>query len=691
MKKILLAIAALFCTTLSFAQEFMVVEHVNGVYNAIDVDYIKQGYFKTYEASGLGTAEDPFNIAAANAKCKETGETPTAQDYYIKGVIVSTPRNTSGTTFFYIADDISGINRLYAYQVLLYGNYELQRGDEVVLFCSLYNYSNYSPEATGEIVSINGQAIETPKPQGAGTLEDPYNVMAALEYIKGLGADVQSDKDIYVKGYITTIREQFSAQYGNAQFTMSDSKEGSNTLTFYRGLYLGNRKWVEGDATLAEGDEVIICGKVVNYKGTTPETVQNKAYIYSLNGKTDDTPIETAGTLAKPFTPAEANAFIATLPADTNTDKDYYIKGKLVKYANKGEFGIQYGNASFYISEDGSESSELFYVFRTLYLGNVKYNDESWVTPAVGDEVVICGKLVNYKGTTPETVANNSYIYLLNANNNGSGGGDSPSSDAKVVTIADFNAAAVSTDKWYQLTGTIKNLKDSDPYGNFDLEDSTGSVYVYGLLSEKGGEKKKFQDLVAAKGISNGKKITIVGTRGEYNGKIEVLNAYFVSIEGGNDTSGNTGLETNFANGQGAFTIEDKDLSALSFVWKADSKGYMKASAYANATNNAAESWLVSPTFSLKNATTPVMTFNNCCNYTKEGNITDYIKVMIFDGANWNEAAVSNLPDGKSWTFVDSTVDLKPVAGKENVKIAFKYVSTTVVAPTWEIKTVSIK
>ena len=30
-------------------------------------------------------------------------------------------------------------------------------------------------------------------------------------------------------------------------------------------------------------------------------------------------------------------------------------------------------------------------------------------------------------------------------------------------------------------------------------------------------------------------------------------------------------------------------------------------------------------------------------------------------------------------------------AGKENVKVAFKYVSTTAVAPTWEVKTVTIK
>ena len=108
--------------------------------------------------------------------------------------------------------------------------------------------------------------------------------------------------------------------------------------------------------------------------------------------------------------------------------------------------------------------------------------------------------------------------------------------EVKKVTIAEFNAAAESTDVWYQLTGTVKNLKDGDQYGNFDLEDETGSVYVYGVLSEKGGEKKKFQELVAAKGIKNGDKLTIIGNRGSYKDKIEVLNAYFVSVESGSET-----------------------------------------------------------------------------------------------------------------------------------------------------------
>jgi hypothetical protein len=74
-------------------------------------------------------------------------------------------------------------------------------------------------------------------------------------------------------------------------------------------------------------------------------------------------------------------------------------------------------------------------------------------------------------------------------------------------------------------------LKAGDKYGNFDLTDATGSVYVYGVLSTKGGAKQKFQELVTAHNIQNGTTITIIGNRGSYNGKIEVVNAYFVSAQ----------------------------------------------------------------------------------------------------------------------------------------------------------------
>ena len=386
------------------------------------------------------------------------------------------------------------------------------------------------------------------EPAGDGTKDSPYNVAGVLAYLETLGPDVDSPKKIFLTGVVTSVKEQFGTQYGNATFTISDTDEGPNAFTCYQVYYFNNNKYnkdneTNNDINVNEGDVVVVYGTVVNYRGSTPETKAREAYIVSINGKTMEPSkpssgeAKGSGTQTDPYNATAANAYIATLAADVESEKEIYVKGKVSSI--KEAFTTQYGNASFYISDNGDDKEEQFYVFRTLYLGNKKYTEGDQIK--AGDEIIICGKVVNYKGNTPETAPNKSYIYSLNGKTEGGGGGsNTPSGDATPISIADFNAAAVS-DVWYQLTGTVKNLKEGDLYGNFDLEDATGSVYVYGLLSEKGGEKKKFQDLVAAKGIKEGCKLTIIGNRGEYNGKIEVMNAYFVSIEGGAEPSGGGG------------------------------------------------------------------------------------------------------------------------------------------------------
>ena len=61
------------------------------------------------------------------------------------------------------------------------------------------------------------------------------------------------------------------------------------------------------------------------------------------------------------------------------------------------------------------------------------------------------------------------------------------------------------------------------------------------------------------------------------------------------------------------------------------------------------------------------------------------------DGTNWTEIALSNYPTALSWTFVDATADLSAYAGKKNVQIALKYISTSAKAGTWEIETLGVK
>ncbi len=92
------------------------------------------------------------------------------------------------------------------------------------------------------------------------------------------------------------------------------------------------------------------------------------------------------------------------------------------------------------------------------------------------------------------------------------------------VTVADFLAAAEGTAQ-YELTGIVKNLKNTT-YGNFDLVDATGSVYVYGLTGAGalGSNDKSFASL----NINEGDVITIVGTRGAYNGTAQVAGTAYL-------------------------------------------------------------------------------------------------------------------------------------------------------------------
>ena len=100
------------------------------------------------------------------------------------------------------------------------------------------------------------------------------------------------------------------------------------------------------------------------------------------------------------------------------------------------------------------------------------------------------------------------------------------------VTAEQFLAAAEDA-TIYKLTGEITRVVNAT-YGNFDITDATGTVYVYGLLTPTGEAQKQF----AAAGLKQGDTITVYGTRTSYNDAPQMKNATYISHvagEGGND------------------------------------------------------------------------------------------------------------------------------------------------------------
>ena len=311
---------------------------------------------------------------------------------------------------------------------------------------------------------------------GSGTLADPYNPAGAINAVKDLtwtsNTEYQKTEKVYVKGKISKIANNGtfaqSGTFGNASFYISEDGSESGEFYVFRTMYFNGEKYTSG-TDIKVGDEVIIYGALMNYKGNTPETVANECQIYSINGETGPgggggggtTPSGEfgSGTLADPYTPVGAANAVKDLTWTSNTEyqktEKVYVKGKISKIANNGTFtqGGTYGNASFYISADGSEKDE-FYVFRTLYFNGEKYTSGTDIK--VGDEVIIYGALMNYKGNTPETVAGESNLYSLNGatsgegGSGGGGGGDTPSgSSLSFATNSDAQTWAADTDGTY--------------------------------------------------------------------------------------------------------------------------------------------------------------------------------------------------------------------------------------------------
>jgi len=82
----------------------------------------------------------------------------------------------------------------------------------------------------------------------------------------------------------------------------------------------------------------------------------------------------------------------------------------------------------------------------------------------------------------------------------------------------------------------LGGIKDSDSYGNFNLVDKTGSVYVYGVLPGWGSPKGKFQEI----GVAEGDTLTIVGYRTSYNGTDEGGGGFFISKKSPTSTTPDT-------------------------------------------------------------------------------------------------------------------------------------------------------
>lgn len=301
-------------------------------------------------------------------------------------------------------------------------------------------------------------------PSGTGTAADPFNVAGAVKYIEDGGSESELK---YVKGKVVSVEQgSFDATHGSLKYYISDDGTPTNQFYVYNGYAGPNRTKFSGEDALKQGDEVVICGNLIVFSGT--KEFQTGNYIVSLNGvggtDTPGTPSGEAkgtGTEADPFNSVAANNLATSLGSGEVSDKEYYIKGKIQEI--KDQFAAQFGNATFYIADD--EKSQKFLIFRTYYFGGEKWKEGDGQLK-VGDEVVVCAKLINYMGNTPETNQGGKLI-SVNGKTSIEGGSEKPDTPS----TGDTTTPNGNFETW--VDGKPNNWKTASSAGNASLAQST--------------------------------------------------------------------------------------------------------------------------------------------------------------------------------------------------------------------------
>ena len=366
----------------------------------------------------------------------------------------------------------------------------------------------------------------------------------------------------YVKGWVKKLANGHAdgiSKFNNALFYMVD-EQGNTEEDFYAYQVYGlNGEKITNPDGVAVGDYVVIYGELTNYNGTFETVGKGAAHIWKStnpalgeSGNSGNNPTEVVGdgSFENPYT---ANDVL--LLNNTVSGKHWvkaYIVGQINgKSISGAEFNAPFSgssnddgsvnnyNTNILIANSADETNSGNCVPIQLPNGALRTGLNLVQNPDMdGQEVLIYGSLEAYFGAAgvkaPEYAKVGDKEFGVNPNV------EQKEPTAKVVTIKEFIDAPESPEVYYELTGVISGLSaggNAVVYGNFDLADETGSVYVYGLTKEfiavgTTSNDKSFASL----GLKDGDKITLRGFRGSYNGKIEVMGAYFVKlISSGNE------------------------------------------------------------------------------------------------------------------------------------------------------------
>ena len=275
-----------------------------------------------------------------------------------------------------------------------------------------------------------------------GTLDNPYTCAKAIEACSALPDKGTTSDMVYVKGIITQILEPFGTEYGNATFFMSDDgKAESPQFEAYRVLYLNNVKYTDvTKQNIKVGDEVMLNCTFKNYGG---QAENDKGYIYELKAGTK--PVLTATETSVKVAADVKEAKFAIRPVNVSkwTARTAETYDWITSVTASGE-----GNADLVVA----------------------------LTENTTDAERVAQIIVSAEGAADLTLTLTQ---------------KAPEAITKLYKIADFVAAEVNADKWYQISGIVTEIVNAT-YGNVFLKDGSGAeIFVYGITATEVAKNDK--------------------------------------------------------------------------------------------------------------------------------------------------------------------------------------------------------
>ena len=215
------------------------------------------------------------------------------------------------------------------------------------------------------------------------------------------------------------------------------------------------------------------------------------------------------------LTLAEAIA-ICQQAGTTETTEKYYVRGTITEISNE-----KYGNMTI---TDGTDS---LFIYGTYSADGSTRFDGLTDAPAVGDEVLLYGTLMNYNNTKPEMMN----AWIIDSVKGEVAPPVFPEFDT-TLTIAEMLALPLSsgeiTEGRYYVVATVQSVSKPE-YGAMIIEDETGSISVYGSYSADGSVGYAQMENKPVKGD----KVKLYVTVQNYNGTMEIKNAWIVEVIAG--------------------------------------------------------------------------------------------------------------------------------------------------------------